>query len=118
VEPIDDAVNASVPSSFSQVIRVTQQGWHCSLCHASIVSGVSCALTTCNLHWVVQIVFGLERLVDLTIAKAVPPVAYGTTVTIRFVNNVIGESTGAPHWHREVAVPDMHWWLQLIYSGG
>jgi hypothetical protein len=39
-----------------------------------------------------QVVFGLERLVDLTIAKAVPPVAYGTTVTIRFVNNVIGKS--------------------------
>ena len=35
--------------------------------------------------------FGLERLVDLTIAKKVPQVAYGTTVGIRFTNNVIGE---------------------------
>ena len=34
--------------------------------------------------------FGLERLVDMTIAKAVPQVAYATTVGIRFVNNVIG----------------------------
>lgn len=37
-----------------------------------------------------QIVFGLERLVDMTIAKSVPPVAYGSTLAIRFVNNVIG----------------------------
>ncbi|KAK9823760.1 hypothetical protein WJX72_005247 [[Myrmecia] bisecta] len=37
-----------------------------------------------------QIVFGLERLVDLTVAKKVPQVAYLTTVFIRFVNNVIG----------------------------
>ncbi|KAK9832451.1 hypothetical protein WJX74_010617 [Apatococcus lobatus] len=37
-----------------------------------------------------QIVFGLERAVDVTIAKAVPPVAYGTSLAIRFANNVIG----------------------------
>jgi hypothetical protein len=37
-----------------------------------------------------QTVFGLERLVDMTIAKKVPQIAYGTTVAIRFVNNVIG----------------------------
>lgn len=37
-----------------------------------------------------QIVFGLERLVDMTIARSVPQVAYGTTIAIRFVNNVIG----------------------------
>ncbi|GLI61148.1 hypothetical protein VaNZ11_003432 [Volvox africanus] len=37
-----------------------------------------------------QIVFGLERLVDMTIARSVPQVAYGTTVAIRFINNVIG----------------------------
>ncbi|GIL81612.1 hypothetical protein Vretimale_1224 [Volvox reticuliferus] len=37
-----------------------------------------------------QIVFGLERLVDMTIARSVPQVAYGTTVAIRFVNNVVG----------------------------
>ncbi|GFR48372.1 hypothetical protein Agub_g10262 [Astrephomene gubernaculifera] len=37
-----------------------------------------------------QIVFGLERLVDMTIARKVPAAAYATTVAIRFVNNVIG----------------------------
>ena len=37
-----------------------------------------------------QLVFGLERLVDMTIAKKVPPIAYATTVGIRFCNNVIG----------------------------
>lgn len=37
-----------------------------------------------------QIVFGLERLVDMTIAAKVPAIAYGTTVGIRFINNVIG----------------------------
>lgn len=37
-----------------------------------------------------QTVFGLERLVDITIAKRVPAIAYGTTVAIRFINNVIG----------------------------
>lgn len=37
-----------------------------------------------------QAVFGLERLVDMTIAAKVPQVAYGTTVAIRFINNVIG----------------------------
>lgn len=39
----------------------------------------------------VQAVFGLERLVDSTIARKVPSIAYGTTIAIRFVNNVIGE---------------------------
>lgn len=37
-----------------------------------------------------QTVFGLERLVDMTIAKKVPQIAYATTIGIRFVNNVIG----------------------------
>jgi hypothetical protein len=37
-----------------------------------------------------QTVFGLERLVDATIAKRVPAIAYGTTIAIRFVNNIIG----------------------------
>jgi len=37
-----------------------------------------------------QTVFGLERLVDLTIAQKVPQIAYFTTVFIRFANNVIG----------------------------
>lgn len=43
------------------------------------------------LFWIpCQTVFGLERLVDMTIAKRVPAIAYGTTVAIRFINNVIG----------------------------
>lgn len=37
-----------------------------------------------------QIVVGLERLVDMSIAKRVPQIAYFTTIGIRFVNNVIG----------------------------
>ena len=37
-----------------------------------------------------QIVVGLERVVDLTIAKRVPQIAYFTTILIRFVNNIIG----------------------------
>jgi hypothetical protein len=40
-------------------------------------------------------VFGLERAVDMTIAKRVPAIAYATTVAIRFVNNVIGEGCEA-----------------------
>eukprot|EP00210_Caulerpa_lentillifera_P008522 g8129.t1 len=37
-----------------------------------------------------QIVVGLERLVDISIAKRVPQIAYFTTIVIRFINNVIG----------------------------
>lgn len=37
-----------------------------------------------------QIVVGLEKLVDLSIAKKVPQVAYLTTIIIRFINNIIG----------------------------
>lgn len=37
-----------------------------------------------------QIVFGLERVVDETIARRVPQIAYFTTMGIRFVNNIIG----------------------------
>ena len=37
-----------------------------------------------------QAVFGLERLVDRTIAKRVPKVAYGTSFALRFANNVVG----------------------------
>lgn len=37
-----------------------------------------------------QIVFGLERVVDQTIARRVPQVAYASTIAIRFINNVIG----------------------------
>jgi hypothetical protein len=43
-----------------------------------------------------QAVFGLERAVDMTIAKRVPAIAYATTVAIRFVNNVIGERDRVP----------------------
>ncbi len=38
-----------------------------------------------------QAVFGLERVVDMTIARKVPQIAYGTTVGIRFMNNIIGK---------------------------
>lgn len=37
-----------------------------------------------------QAVFGIERVVDATIAKKVPAIAYGATVAVRFINNVIG----------------------------
>ncbi|KAF5828165.1 hypothetical protein DUNSADRAFT_18105 [Dunaliella salina] len=37
----------------------------------------------------VPAVFGLERIVDMTIARKVPQIAYGTTVGIRFTNNII-----------------------------
>ena len=37
-----------------------------------------------------QIVFGLERIVDETIARRVPQIAYLTTTIIRFANNVVG----------------------------
>jgi hypothetical protein len=37
-----------------------------------------------------QIVFGLERLVDQTLARKIPQIAYFTTLGIRFVNNIIG----------------------------
>lgn len=37
-----------------------------------------------------QLVFGLERVVDDTIARRVPQVAYLTTTVIRFINNIIG----------------------------
>jgi hypothetical protein len=45
-------------------------------------------------------VFGLERLVDATIAKRVPAAAYGTTVAIRFANNVIGARRAHAAWRR------------------
>jgi hypothetical protein len=37
-----------------------------------------------------QLVFGLERIVDQTVAKNIPQIAYFTTLGIRFVNNIIG----------------------------
>ena len=37
-----------------------------------------------------QLVFGLERLVDETIARRVPGIAYVTTTALRFANNVVG----------------------------
>ncbi len=42
------------------------------------------------MHFALQAVYGVERLVDLTIAKRVPAIAYGTTVAVRFANNVVG----------------------------
>jgi hypothetical protein len=38
----------------------------------------------------VQIVFGIEHLVDVTVGKKIPAVAYATTLVVRFANNVIG----------------------------
>lgn len=37
-----------------------------------------------------QAVFGLERLVDRTIARRMPAAAYGTSFALRFANNVVG----------------------------
>nr|QKY15095.1 RETICULATa-RELATEd chloroplastic-like isoform a (C2E21) [Polytomella parva] len=37
-----------------------------------------------------QAVFGLERLVELTVAKKVPQLAYVATIALRFANNVVG----------------------------
>eukprot|EP01025_Chloroclados_australasicus_P039521 TRINITY_DN4094_c0_g1_i1.p1 TRINITY_DN4094_c0_g1~~TRINITY_DN4094_c0_g1_i1.p1 ORF type:complete len:435 (+),score=36.43 TRINITY_DN4094_c0_g1_i1:90-1307(+) len=37
-----------------------------------------------------QIVYGLERMVEVSIARKVPQVAYGTTIAIRLINNFIG----------------------------
>ena len=37
-----------------------------------------------------QIVFGLERIVDDTIARRIPQIAYLTTMAVRFGNNIIG----------------------------
>eukprot|EP00889_Picochlorum_renovo_P007715 jgi/Picre1/34745/NNA_002211.t1 len=37
-----------------------------------------------------QIVFGLERIVDETVARRIPQIAYLTTLAIRFANNIIG----------------------------
>ena len=37
-----------------------------------------------------QIVFGLERVVDQTIARKIAEIAYFTTLAIRFANNIVG----------------------------
>jgi len=37
-----------------------------------------------------QIVYGLERGVDASLARSFPPAAYAATLAFRFVNNVIG----------------------------
>jgi hypothetical protein len=37
-----------------------------------------------------QIVYGIEHLVDVTVARKVPAIAYATTLIVRFANNVIG----------------------------
>jgi Protein RETICULATA-related len=44
--------------------------------------------TSSNVRY--QIVVGLERLIDLTIAKRAQRVSYFTTVGLRFANNIIG----------------------------
>ncbi|KDD72152.1 hypothetical protein H632_c3782p0, partial [Helicosporidium sp. ATCC 50920] len=37
-----------------------------------------------------QTVFGIESLVDRTVAKSVPALGYATTLAVRFGNNVLG----------------------------
>ena len=44
--------------------------------------------TSSNVRY--QAVFGIERAVDLTIAKKVPQAAYVATIVVRFINNIIG----------------------------
>ena len=44
--------------------------------------------TSSNVRY--QTVFGLERAVDLTIAKKIPQAAYVATIVMRFINNIIG----------------------------
>lgn len=58
-------------------------------CAPALTLAARCAVC-CVRCAVLQAVFGLERLVDSTIAAKVPSIAYGTTIAIRFVNNVIG----------------------------
>mmetsp|Transcript_1905 Transcript_1905/g.2968 ORF Transcript_1905/g.2968 Transcript_1905/m.2968 type:complete len:403 (-) Transcript_1905:443-1651(-) len=57
------------------------------LVKTALVWGMFMGLSS-NLRY--QVVIGLERVVELTIAKKVPAVAYGSTLAFRFVNNVIG----------------------------
>lgn len=57
------------------------------LLQTSLVWGLFMGVSS-NIRY--QTVFGLERLVDMTIAKKVPQVAYGTTVALRFYNNIVG----------------------------
>ena len=77
-------VSANIRYQVSEQDRARGSMKKCGLMglHPAPQSSIPCSI---------QIVFGLERLVDLTIAKKVPQVAYGTTVGIRFTNNVIGE---------------------------
>lgn len=44
--------------------------------------------TSSNVRY--QVVFGLERLVDVTLARRIPAAAYVTTVVVRLANNIIG----------------------------
>ena len=53
--------------------------------HAADKAGLHALKSACG-----QAVFGLERLVDRTIARRVPKVAYGTSFALRFANNVVG----------------------------
>ncbi|KAI7841113.1 hypothetical protein COHA_005338 [Chlorella ohadii] len=57
------------------------------LVRTSLVWGMFMGLSS-NTRY--QIVFGLERLVDETIARRIPAAAYFTTLVIRFANNVVG----------------------------
>ncbi len=70
---------------FSAVCRI----WVAMLCLTACLPICLSVFPSAHLS-VCQAVFGLERAVDLTLARAVPSVAYATTIGIRFVNNVIG----------------------------
>ena len=37
-----------------------------------------------------QAVFGIEQVVESTVGKRVPAVAYVTTLCVRFANNIVG----------------------------
>jgi hypothetical protein len=52
------------------------------LCAYALLLHFSCML---------KAVFGLERIVELTLARKIPQVQYPATVAIRFSNNIVGE---------------------------
>ncbi|KAK9909941.1 hypothetical protein WJX75_009820 [Coccomyxa subellipsoidea] len=44
--------------------------------------------TSSNVRY--QIVYGIEHLVEVTVAKKIPAAAYATTLIVRFINNIVG----------------------------
>jgi len=82
-KPAAAAAAAAASSSSSSSAKVAIP----PVLDTALVWGMFMALSS-NTRY--QIVFGLERVVDETIARKVPGAAYFTTLAIRFVNNVIG----------------------------